>query len=300
MNYKITFVIPLHRMHLKIFDETFESLLNAKIKEIDYNFIIVLNGHTSKNIHSKYLDNPEKDNIKLIKYDDEKSVPGARNIGFKFVDTKTVIFLDADIIVPKYFFKHLKKYLSLLDQKSYIGGLCPLLAVNKNIESGLQKYENLEGIRSVNSYKRKKYIKLFGGFCIVIKSSVFKEIGGFDESFICSEDRELAASVYEAGYKILCMPDIEMVHVDPSSYKNIIKRKRWHAIGNAQLAIKHPGDFDGSYLEWILLLFGKPFQLAPFDIYSYLYYWFIMPLYTIYFIYYKYRFKHGFVKTDRK
>lgn len=297
--HNITFVIPFHRMHIKNFNKAYESILAASIKDIEYSLIVILNGQSLPLDNSKYLDEPEKYGIRLIEFDQEKSCSIARNIGFKFVSTEIVIFLDGDIILPNNFFYNLKDYLVILKNNTSIGGLCPLFSVHKNYESGLQKYENLEDVRMLNSYRHQKYVKLLQGFCVTVKSSVFKKVGMFDESFIASEDRELTVRIINAGYKILCMPNIQITHINPSGFKNILKRKRWHAIGNAQLALKHPGAYDGNILEWLFLLFKKPFELAPLDPYAYLYYWGIMVAYTVCFLYFKIRFKQGLIKKDR-
>lgn len=298
--YKLSIVIPLHRMHVKNFDTTYGAIKFASVPDVKYEVTVVVNGKDPKGNVSKYLGNAQEEGIRVISYENEVNCAVARNIGFGYGGgDETVLFLDADVIVPPDFFKKLIPYLSELSADSEVGGLCPLFAVNRDNETGLQKYENLEDIRMLNSYRKQKYIKMFQGFCIILKSSIFSEVGGFDESFIASEDRELTVRVIRAGYKILCMPDIELLHVNPSGIKNIIKRKRWHAIGNAQLAIKYPGEYDGSMLEWLFLLFKKPFQLSRFDIHAYIYYWGIMYLYSFYFIYFKYRFNRGWSKQDR-
>jgi len=52
---EITFIVPLHRMHLKKFDSTFQSLLDSKIESISFKTIVVLNGQVKKEVKSSFL-----------------------------------------------------------------------------------------------------------------------------------------------------------------------------------------------------------------------------------------------------
>ena len=138
-----------------------------------------------------------------------------------------------------------------MDNDPTIGGLCPVFALNTNIESRWQKYENLEDARSLDSYRSGKYVSVLQGFCIIVRRSVFEEIGSFERTFMASEDRELAIRMMSAGYKILFMPDVKILHLNPSKLKNIIKRKRWHAIDNAQLSLKYQEIYNKTLLKRI-------------------------------------------------
>ncbi len=296
---EITFIVPLHRMHLKKFDLTFQSLLDSKIENISFKTIVVLNGQVRKEAESYFLKELEKFSITLLKYDEEKTCSLARNIGYQEATTDIVIFLDGDVVLPINFFSSLDVYFSEMDNDPTIGGLCPVFAINTNIESRWQKYENLEDARSLDSYRSGKYVSVLQGFCIIVRRSVFEEIGSFERTFMASEDRELAIRMMSAGYKILFMPDVKILHLNPSKLKNIIKRKRWHAIGNAQLSLKYPEFYNKTLLKRIEIIIKRPFQIGLFDPFAYFYYWYVMSLYTAYFIYFRYKFKRGFTKTDR-
>lgn len=299
MKNHITFVVPLHRMHLKKFDKTFQSLQKAQIKDFSYDLVVVLNGLSVETKKSFYLSKPERFSIKLLEFNEEINCATARNIGFQETTSKIVGFLDGDILVPGIFFKELKKYLDEAEHNSKIAGLCPVFAVHKSSETKLQHYDNLEDIYSLNRYKEGSYIKLFQGFCIIIKANVFLEAGMFDKYLIASEDRALAIKVIRLGYRIRCMSDVEILHSNPSTVKNIIRRKRWHAIGNAQLSFNNPTEYQRGIIERIAYLVIQPFKLNPFDPYAYIYYWLIMGIYTGYFIYFRERFKRAFSKSSR-
>ncbi|MCL4366940.1 glycosyltransferase [Patescibacteria group bacterium] len=295
----VSIVIPLHRMHLKKFDVTFQSILNSSHSEIPLEIIVVLNGKTDHLETSTFLKDPKKYGIKVLEYKDEKTCAIARNVGFKHIKSNFVIFLDGDVILPKNFFSKLKIYLNKINADSQIAGLCPGFSKQMRHESKLQKYDNLEDQRSLNQFRKNKYIYSFQGFCIVIKSSVFKGAGMFDRNFIASEDRELAMKIISMGYKILYMPELKLFHSNPSKFSNILKRKRWHAIGNAQLSIKYPNLYNKTIFDRIKVLALYPFLLSPYDIYAYMYYWCIMVYYTIYFFYFREIFRRGVIKTDR-
>lgn len=51
------------------------------------------------------------------------------------------------------------------------------------------------------------------GACMIMKNSVLKEIGYFDEQFFMySEDMDLCRRFREKGYKIIFHPDVEVIH----------------------------------------------------------------------------------------
>lgn len=169
---EISFIVPLHRMHLKKFDSTFQSLLDSKIENISFKTIVVLNGQVKKEVKSSFLTDPKKYDITLLKFDEEKTCSLARNIGYQYAKTDIVVFLDGDVILPKNFFLNLNTYFAEMDTDPDIGGLCPVFALNTKIESKWQKYENLEDMRSLDSYRTGKYVRVLQGFCIIVKRTV--------------------------------------------------------------------------------------------------------------------------------
>lgn len=68
------------------------------------------------------------------------------------------------------------------------------------------------------------------GACMMIKRSVFQQVGGFDEHyFFYCEDMDLCLQVHRLGYKIVYLPSAEMIHLfSGSSTKEIHKLSAIH------------------------------------------------------------------------
>lgn len=67
--------------------------------------------------------------------------------------------------------------------------------------------------------------ELLSGFCFMIRTSLFRELGGFDEAFvpIYFEDNDLCLRVQEAGYDLVCVGGAYLAHdghdVDRAAYE---------------------------------------------------------------------------------
>jgi glycosyltransferase involved in cell wall biosynthesis len=116
-------------------------------------------------------------------------LPGlSRNRGASLAKAGILLFLDADTILPKGF---LSELMAEFKQKK-------LDCATVQIKPISRKLIDKAGFMVVNSYNRltQKIRPLAPGCCIMIKSSTFRKIGGFDESLLNFEDLELAK---EAG-----------------------------------------------------------------------------------------------------
>lgn len=65
---------------------------------------------------------------------------------------------------------------------------------------------------------RPKEVEVVSGACIMIKRSVFDDVGGFTEGyFMYGEDLDLCFKIKKAGYKVLFCPAIHVLHYGGSS-----------------------------------------------------------------------------------
>lgn len=67
---------------------------------------------------------------------------------------------------------------------------------------------------------------------LVIRGSVFRQSGGFDETLQTGEDAELCFRLRSTGHRIWENPKIEAVHLgNPKSLTGFYKKQRWHGLG---------------------------------------------------------------------
>lgn len=115
---------------------------------------------------------------------------------FKFVKYAEENILDAASPEQKgdSYYKPLPTWLSLAVEFSPLGRLIPLSSFKKHT--------------------------LFGG-CLLIKSSVLKKLGGWDEDFfLWFEDSDLTKRLYDNGYKVGWIP-VQYSHEGGSSFKKL-------------------------------------------------------------------------------
>jgi GT2 family glycosyltransferase len=61
------------------------------------------------------------------------------------------------------------------------------------------------------------------GACLLIRKSVYDEVGGLDEGFLIGdfEDSDLCLKVRQKGLKIACCRDINLTHLERQSFAHI-------------------------------------------------------------------------------
>ena len=75
-----------------------------------------------------------------------------------------------------------------------------------------------ELVRDPGAYKRAWTPEWVSGACMLVRRSVFEELGGFDEGFfLYCEDTDLCRRVWESGHSVRFEPAAEVLHVEGSS-----------------------------------------------------------------------------------
>ncbi|MDC7126653.1 MAG: glycosyltransferase [Spirochaetales bacterium] len=122
-------------------------------------------------------------------------LPGAgRNAGASVAQGEFLIFLDADVIIPKGFLKNLYSEM----QKKYIDVATCAIVPLSNIRLDLI----IHRIINFTVFALLRVDPKAFGFCIFITKRLFERIGGFDESIKFAEDNDLVKRA--SAYRPLC------------------------------------------------------------------------------------------------
>ena len=197
-------------------EEKYLPVLLATIKrqvEIDYEIIVA--------------DNSSKDNTRKIAASHgalvvDGGMPAkARNNGAAAAKGETLLFLDADVVLPAPDF--LKKTLEEFDKRKLSLATCVVCPISgRMIDKILHKAANI-------------YIEAFHnisprlpGFCIFVRKEIHEKISGFDETIKLAEDHEYAQrAVKFAKFGIL------------KSYPIVVSVRRFNRDGRFNIAVKY-------------------------------------------------------------
>jgi len=208
--------------------------------------IIVVDGNSKDSTKEICIKFSEKNPSSIVKVVCEKSSngkPAALNLALSHVTGNIVGVFDADSIPEK---KVLRKMASYFQDRSVaaVQGSTVSLNENQNMLSKTAAMEDKAWFQGLMGGREK--LKLFvplTGSCQFIRSTVLKEMGGWDESAL-AEDVEMALELTKRGHAISFAPDICSGQETPSSLRSLFtQRTRWYR-GYMEAAFKY-----GSLLE---------------------------------------------------
>ena len=176
---------------------------------------ILKSDYDLKNVGIYVYDNNSSDNsveiLKKIqkeqqnKFNDFRVIEGKKNLGFGVANNKAVKYTTAEYL----FFLN-------IDCEIYSDTL------SKIENSILNNKDNNIGIYELKQepYEHPKYYdpingetKWASGACMIMKSKLFKKIGGFDKKiFLYCEDVEISFKVRKLGYKIIYLNNVSIIH----------------------------------------------------------------------------------------
>jgi GT2 family glycosyltransferase len=179
--------------------------------------------------------------VTFISTGDQVPPAKARNIGAWRGQAPWLCFLDADVDVATAFIGSARSVLA--GQEDDVGAVSP----DYNPSSALgaagpaQRFQCLEERRLLWSYVSPdgKRIHTLRGSGMFIRRRCFEIIEGFDEQLAGAEDRDLCRRLENSGAFVTLEPSLTLTHSPAATLRDALRRKRWHAIGNAQYHRKH-------------------------------------------------------------
>lgn len=204
-------IIPAHNEERDI-GNCLERLLKQDCE------IVVVDDHsideTSK-IVKEYM--KKHRNVKLVRLKGRRgrSASAARNAGSEKAKGKYLVFIDADVSVPKNFIKKIKSDLPY-DCLSYRFLSKEPKTIFQRAWSAYRKFRDKSG-KDVH--------------CIhVVKKELFEKVGGFDEKIFYNEDFDLKNRLLKLNpvYKV---SDVVVYHSDPETFDDFVRQRRWQGRG---------------------------------------------------------------------
>lgn len=193
------------------------NLIKILKDNIDYKLFIVDNGSTDETVKIVNCFKKTHKNIILMKMKNNKGFGAGNNAVIPFINSNYHIVMNPDIHISS--FNELERMLSYLKSKPQIGLLSPLVRNEDMSIQHLYKYnptivdllirfispkifkKRQDWFVRINSgYNKVGHIDFASGSFMVFKTSVFKQIKGFDERyFMYMEDADITRMVNEVS-----------------------------------------------------------------------------------------------------
>ena len=205
-----------------------ESILE-KTTYPNYEIIIVENNSTEQKTFDYYEQlKKSSDRIRVVQFEGEFNYSRVNNFGAQYADGAYLILLnnDTEVITPDWIERMLgycqREDVGAVGAKLYyanrlvqhcgvvigVGGFAGHVLTNTN--RGDPGYMGrLQAVEDVSAVT---------GACMMIRRSVFDEVGGLDEAFrVALNDIDLCLKIREKGYLIVMHPGVELFHYESRS-----------------------------------------------------------------------------------
>lgn len=202
--------------------------------DVETEIIVVDNNSTDESIEKL---NEIFPNVKLILRNVNDGFGGGCNEGAKYAKGKYLVFANPDTIIKDNVFASMMNYM----EKNKDVGMCSssFYDFEGNIRHTFGDFpgiysEFLEAMgrgtnERLNKFLRSKELKLgkpfevdwITGAFMFFNKNCFDEIGGFDTNyFLYYEDVDIQYRLKNAGYRIICLPNIKVYHSSNASVKS--------------------------------------------------------------------------------
>ena len=228
MNPLVTIVV-VPRERFSYTRESLESIYQNT--ELPFKLIYV-DGNSPPPI-KKYLEaQAEPKGFELIRTDYYLYPNQARNLGLAQVDTKYVVFADNDIVVQPGWLKTLVDCAESDPKAAVVGPLmCQYEPIHAEIHCAGGESRIVVDVKGRRRMREKMYkqghttekmrsqmqrceTELCEFHCMLVRSSIFAELGHFDEEMLNTKEHiDFCMGVIEAGYKVYFEPDSLVTYV---------------------------------------------------------------------------------------
>lgn len=229
----ISIVIP-NKDHAADLKRCITSILEKSTYE-NYEIVIVENGSETKEIFDYYTSLKEYDNIRVVTYEKPEGQNGfnysaVNNFGVKQTKGDYVLLLNNDTeVITVNWMEELLMYAQREDvgaagAKLYYGNKTiqhagVVLQLGAHRTAGHSHYgQSRENLGYMGRLCYAQNVSAVTGACLLVKKSLFKEVGGLDESFAISlNDVDFCLKLREKGLLNVFTPFAELYHYESVS-----------------------------------------------------------------------------------
>lgn len=228
----VSVIIPAYNESANI-GKCLESVVANVRSDFEVEIIVVDNGSTDGTLEIvrgfpvKVIENREGQ---------RKNIGVLRNLGAGGSRGSILAFLDADMVVPPNWLKKAKEY--------FDGGFTGALGFMEDIPVSAGWVGKTWGWRFSRQGDRAMEVDFLPGRNLFVNRHVFGKINGFDEDLITGEDKDLTLRVLQAGFRVISVPDISVIHLGyEKNLPEFLKKEFWRQGNTLRLAKKRHYSF---------------------------------------------------------
>ena len=239
---KISILIP-NKDHKEDLKRCVESILH-KSTYPNYEIIIVENNSIMKETFEYYKELEQNEKIMVVQYNDDFNYSKINNYGVKFATGDYILLLNNDTeVITDRWMEELMMYgqrddVAAVGAKLYYGddtiqhaGI--IIGLGADRTAGHAHYGvDRENVGYMGRLYYAQDVSAVTGACLLIKKSIYNELGGMDENFtVAFNDVDLCLKAREKGYLNVFTPYCELYHYESKSRgleDSIEKKKRFH------------------------------------------------------------------------
>ncbi len=268
----------------KYLQETIESLVE-KTKNISYELIIVDNNSNRDEESFLYIQNvlSKWNNFTFIKADENLGFSKANNIGMSISKGRNLLILNPDVVFSNNIIEILSNYLDNNEEVGMVGPKVlnpdgsfqqPCLRGKPYPKDTLFHIVGLAKVFPKNEYfngyamwnvDRDKINECWAlsGCCMMLKKSLYEEIGGMDEQFFMyQEETDWGIRTKNVGKKVIYNPNAVVTHYQGVTTKKIQTKSVWIFTQSMMKFFKKHFWNDYNILQkafWVVLIWGNFF-----------------------------------------
>ncbi|MDR1199768.1 MAG: glycosyltransferase family 2 protein [Prevotellaceae bacterium] len=209
----------------KLLKQCLKSIFE-KTKDITFEVIVVDNFSTDG---SRQMLKDEFPNIMLVESPENLGFGRANNLGAKSATGKYLFLLNPDTVLLNNAIKILSDFMDNNPE----AGICGGNLYNED-KKPIHSYSRLPGIIQelkrlllipdtdcFNNTRKPQKVGYVTGADLMIRSGVFNRQSGFDSDFFMYyEESELTYRVKREGYKVYCVPQAQIIHLEQKSFSD--------------------------------------------------------------------------------
>lgn len=204
--------------------------------------------------------------VHVIRLDQNVGPAGARNVGLGAVDTPFVVFVDADVEVPAHSLEWLEPLLAHFHD-ARVAAVAPRI-VSKPGPHLIDRYEQCASPLDLGDEPARvapgTRVSYVPAAVLVCRTTMLREVGGFDEALRTGEDVDLVWRLHAAGHHVRYEPSVQLQHRARSTWGATARQRLGYGESAAALDHRHPGAVapvrcnSWSLAVWTLLLLRRP------------------------------------------